>query len=181
MVISWIINNIDRDLVEYFLDYITSTQDLWTRIHFILGPVPLPPVDETIQREISRGKSKVEKTSSGFNPSENQKPEKTNQNQDLKEKSKILNKGTGNLLGVTDSTTTRIHAELKAENNEKKGLNSNERNTERNKKNEGQKILGKNSIHHRSSDSSGRNSNSKFGGALNSRELIWESKFQISE
>ena len=44
------------------------------------------------------------------------------------------------MLGVTDSTTTTIHVELKAENNEKKGLNSNEENRERNKKNEGQKI-----------------------------------------
>ena len=77
MVISWIINNIDCDLVEYFLDYTTSAQDLWTRIHFILGPVPLPPVDETIQREVARGR--IEKTSSGFNPSENQNPDlKTN-------------------------------------------------------------------------------------------------------
>ena len=84
------------------------------------------------------------------------------------------------MLGVTDSITTTIHAELKAENNEKKGLNSNERNRERNKKNEGQKIPGKNSSHHRSSDSSGRNSDSKFGEAINSRKLIWESKFQIS-
>ena len=76
MVISWIINNIDRDLVEYFLDYTTSARDLWTRIYFILGPVPLPPVDETIQREVARGRCMVEKTSSRFNPSENQKPKK---------------------------------------------------------------------------------------------------------
>ena len=123
MVISWIINNNDHDLVEYFVDYTTSTRTLWTRIHFILGPVPLPPVDKTIQREVVRGRSIVEKTSSGFDPLENQKPEKTNQNQDLKENSKILNKGTGNLQGVTDSTTTTIHAELKVENNEKKGHN----------------------------------------------------------
>ena len=47
------------------------------------------------------------------------------------------------MLGVTDSTTTTIHAKLKDENIEKKGLNSNERNREINKKNEGQKILGK--------------------------------------
>ena len=41
--------------------------------------VPLPPVDETIQREVARGRSMVEKTSWGFNPSENQKPNlKTN-------------------------------------------------------------------------------------------------------
>ena len=122
----------------------------------------------------------VENTSSGFYSSENQKPEKTNQNQDLKENSKILYKGISNLLGVTDSTTTTVHAELKVENNEKKGLNSNERNIQRNKKNEGQKISGKNSSHHRSSDSSGRNSDCKFRGAINSRELIWESKFQIT-
>ena len=64
------------------------------------------------------------------------------------------------MLGVTDSTTTTIHAEFRAENNEKKRLNSNESNRERNKKNEGQKITGKNSSHHQSSDSSGRNSDS---------------------
>ena len=70
------------------------------------------------------------------------------------------------MLDVTDFTTTTIHVELKAKNNEKKGLNSNERNRERNKKNEGQKIPGKNSSYHRSSDSSGRNSDSKFGEPL---------------
>ena len=47
------------------------------------------------------------------------------------------------------------------------------------KKNNGQKIPGKNSSHHQSSDSNGRNSDSKFRGAINSKELIWESIFQI--
>ena len=75
MVISWIINNIGRNLVEYFLDYITSAWDLWTRIHFILGSVSLPPIDETIQREVTRRRSMVEKTLSEFNPSENPKPD----------------------------------------------------------------------------------------------------------
>ena len=69
IVISWIIKNIDRDLIEYFLNYTTSAQDLWTRIHFILGPVTLPAVDETVQREVVRRKSMVEKTSLEFNPS----------------------------------------------------------------------------------------------------------------
>ena len=75
MVISWIINNIDHDFVEYFLDYTTSARDLWTIIHFILRPVLLPPVDETIQCEVVRGRNMVEKTSSEFNPSQDQNPD----------------------------------------------------------------------------------------------------------
>ena len=52
-------------------------------------------------------------------------------NQDLKEK--ILNKGTNNLLGFTDSTTTintGVQGELKVENNEKKEFSSKVRSTE---------------------------------------------------
>ena len=140
---SWILACINFDIIDLVISFTTTAHELWTWIHTLYEPISLPPVNGTIQREVARGRSMVEKTLSGFNPSENQKSDKPNQTQDLKENSKILNKCTGNLLGVTDSTTTTIHAKLKDENIEKKGLNSNERNREINKKNEGQKILGK--------------------------------------
>ena len=38
MVISWIIENIDRDHIDCFLGYTTTAHELWTIIQFILGP-----------------------------------------------------------------------------------------------------------------------------------------------
>ena len=32
MVMSWIVENIDRDLTECFLDYTSTAHELWTRI-----------------------------------------------------------------------------------------------------------------------------------------------------
>ena len=58
MVMSWIIENIDRDLVDCFLDYTTTAHELWTRIQFILGPISLPLVNEPIQREVARGRNR---------------------------------------------------------------------------------------------------------------------------
>ena len=48
IVMSWIIENIDRDLTYCFLDYTNTAHELWTRIQFILGPISLPPVNEPI-------------------------------------------------------------------------------------------------------------------------------------
>ena len=71
---------------------------------------------------------------------ENPKPGINNQTQirdqyspNLGLKEKILNKGTNNLLGVTDSTTTTnigVHGELKAKNNEKEKFRSKVSSTE---------------------------------------------------
>ena len=57
MVMSWIIENIDRDLIKCFLDYTTTAHELCTRRQLILGPVSLPPVNDPIQREVARGRN----------------------------------------------------------------------------------------------------------------------------
>ena len=73
MVMSWIIENIDRDHIKCFLDYATSAHELWTKIQFILGPILLPLVNDPIQREVERGRNrdtgKESKENRGDHPS----------------------------------------------------------------------------------------------------------------
>ena len=92
-------------------------------------------MNDPIQCEVAKGRNIGDKEEE-----ENSKPRIHNQtqsrdqdprNQGLKEK--ILKKGTDNLLGVTDSTTTintGVHGELTVENNEKEELSSKVRSTE---------------------------------------------------
>ena len=134
MAISWILASLEPIIIDCVLDY-TTAHELWTWIHTFFRPISLPSVNDPIQCEVAKGrnignKEEEENLKLGIN-NQTQNRDQDPRNQGLNEK--ILNKGTDNLLGVTDSTTTTntsVHGELKVENNEKEEFSSKVRSTE---------------------------------------------------
>ena len=59
---SWILACIYSDIIDLVISFTTTAHELWTWIHTLYGPISLPPVNSTIQREVTRG-SNIEEVS----------------------------------------------------------------------------------------------------------------------
>ena len=63
---SWILACIKPDIIDLVISCTTTAHELWTWIHTLYGPISLPPMNDTIEREVERG-SNVEEVSMQVN------------------------------------------------------------------------------------------------------------------